>query len=191
MIKRIVVLSVVGFLLIMPGWALCDQSESVWTGSLSLFAGKKFLDDDWEPLDEHNEFGAVFNFRQRSWPVDIAFDVFYSWDDDSVGSIDLDGDTLEFNIGARKVWESNKIQPFIGGGLAIIKAEIEASAFGVKVSDDDTDAGLWAECGIRYLISDQLSLGLDLRYSWVEVTLLDVDGDAGGVHLGILLGYHW
>lgn len=41
------------------------------------------------------------------------------------------------------------------------------------------------------MIADQISLGFDLRYSWAEVTLFDVDGKAGGTLVGILLGYHW
>ena len=192
MIKRLMLLSAMGFLLLIPSWAICDQGESDWTGSASFLIGQKLLDDDdWGPVDEQVELGAMFNFRQRSWPVNIAFDILYSWDDDDVGLTEVDGNTLELNIGVRKVWDRSKIQPFIGGGFAVIWAELEGSGFGFRFSDDDTGAGIWADCGLRYLITDHFSLGLDLRYSWAEVTLFGIDGEAGGVHINMLLGYHW
>lgn len=66
-------------------------------------------------------------------------------DDDNVSIIDFDGETLEFNIGVRKYWESDKLQAFIGGGLAIIRAELEGSLLGICVSDDDRGVGIWAD----------------------------------------------
>ena len=210
--KRLLSLSVLCFLLLVPGQAICGQNESDLTGSVSLFFGQKFLDEDyWEPLDKQLEVGVLlFNIGQRSWPVNIAFDILYSWDDDreleveneGYYTLDYDGNTVELNIGARKFWDIYRIQPFIGGGLAIIRAEGElegtVNVYGydgaiakIKVSDDDTGVGVWAECGARLLITNRFSLGLDLRYSWAEVTLFEEAGKAGGIHTGVLLGYHW
>ncbi len=185
MIKQVIVLAVMGFLLFIPNWAICHQGESDLTWSASFLIGQKFLDDgDWFELDEQVEVGVLLNLGKRSWPVNIAFDILYSWDDFN----DVDGDTLELNIGIRKFWDSSRLQPFIGGGLAIIRAKIDFASWIVY---DDTGAGIWAECGLRYLITDQFSLGLDLRYSWAEVTLFGEDTNAGGAHAGIILGFHW
>jgi hypothetical protein len=193
MIKNFWVSSVLCFCLLIPGLAICEDNPSAWTGNINFLTGQKFLDDhDWKPLDKQFELGGTFDFRKKYWPVNIAVDILYSWDNDNDWrGMDIEGSTLEFNLGVRKIWEGSNFQPFIGGGLAIIKADAQASAFGVKVSDDDIGGGIWAEFGIKYLIGRQANLGLNLRYSRAEVTLFGEDGDAGGIHICALLGYHW
>ena len=38
------------------------------------------------------------------------------------------------------------------------------------------------------MIANDMNMGFEVRYSKAEVTLFGLDGGAGGLHLGLLLG---
>ena len=164
-----------------------------WTGNVNFFLGQKSLEsDDWGPLDEQGAFGVLVDFKQRHWPVSIALDILGSADDTRELGVDIDGSTVEFNAGVRKIWEVHRssVRPYIGGGIAFINAELETTGFNtVTVEDDGT--GFWINGGVYWTLGQHFNLGLDLRYSEAEVTLLGVDVEAGGAFAGLLLGYHW
>lgn len=170
-----------------------------WTGNLNFFIGAKVLDeDDWSPIEEQTEFGILLDFKKDHWPVSIAIDVLHSWDDAFVhdpftgSSFKFEGNTTEINLGLRKIWDHFPIiRPYIGGGLAIINAEAKGSVLGIRVSDDDTSSGIWLNGGIYWTLANVFNVGLDFRYSKAEVTVFDVDVEAGGGHAGLILGYHW
>jgi hypothetical protein len=187
-----------------PTLAISGSSSSPgsWTGNINGFLGMKQLDeDDWEPVEEQTEFGVKLDFKQQSWPVSIAIDYFLSSDDDSglyfvpgygVISATLEGETSELCFGVRKVWDASPtMRPFIGGGLAHITAEVEATALGVSASADDDAIGFWIGGGIYWTLGEHFNIGFDLRWSKAEVTINGVDAEGGGGHAGLLIGYHW
>jgi hypothetical protein len=83
------------------------------------------------------------------------------------------------------------VRPFIGGGLAVINAQVKGTALGVSVSDDDTGVGVWLEGGAYVTLGEHFNIGAEARWSKAEVTLFDVSGEAGGFHVGALLGFRW
>ncbi|MBN1381681.1 MAG: hypothetical protein JXA41_08405 [Deltaproteobacteria bacterium] len=168
-------------------------AASGWTGNVNFTLGAKALDeDDWEPVDEHVALGINVDFRKMEWPVNLAIALIGSADDDDYRGMDIEGTTSEFRFGIKKIWEPTQtMRPFIGGGLALIRAELEGEYLGYKVSDDDTCFGFWIDGGIYWTINRSFNLGFELGYSKGEVTLFDVDGEAGGGHAVIIIGYHW
>lgn len=164
-----------------------------WTGNANLLLGVKFLDEiDWEPLDEQAEVGIDLDFRKREWPVSLAAAFVYSMDDDDVDGIDLDGSTAELRLGIRKIWEPDQtIRPFFGGGLVLLRADLDSEYQGARVSDHDETVGIWLNGGIYWTLNRYLNLGFNLGISTGEVTLFGYDADAGGFHSALLLGYHW
>lgn len=202
--RKALVCIVIFFLLSIPTLAFPQEEPDphAWTGNMNLFWGTKFLEkDDWEPVDKHVEGGVLIDFRQNRWPISIAVDILYSEDDKDVGvttlgfgtfSANVKAQTRELNIGIRKIWEGLKYaRPFIGGGVAVINAELTSKALGSYVSDDDTAFGLWIDTGIYVTLTRNINVGIDARWSRAEVELLDVKGKAGGLHVGAILGYHW
>ncbi|NTW66239.1 MAG: porin family protein [Nitrospirae bacterium] len=201
MVKKyiIAVLALVFFLL---GASLASAQDQ-WTGNVNIFIGQKNLDkDDWEPVDKQTEFGVEIDFRKKDWPVNIAIDILRSSDDDTYYeydpffgplSADVKGETTEFNIGIRKIWDGfPSIRPFIGGGLSYIRAEVEVSIPGIgSASESDTGVGIWLGGGVYFTLAEHFNLGLEIRYSDADVTIADVKGKAGGTHYGLLAGYHW
>jgi hypothetical protein len=201
--KKLLVSLVILSWLSVPTLAISESSPNPasWTGNINGFLGMKYLDeDDWEPLEEQMEFGVKLDFKQQTWPVSIAIDFLASSDDTTMSFYDpvygtiyaeVEGTTSEFCLGVRKIWDySPSIRPFIGSGLAMINAEIEAEAYGLGVSVDDA-MGFWLEGGIYWTLPEHFNIGFDLRWSKAQVIFYGVDGEAGGTHAGLFLGYHW
>jgi hypothetical protein len=150
--------------------------EDGWTGNINAFLGAKALNnDDWSPAEDQGEIGIKFDFRPKSWPVNIAIDYNYAQSNDedffdpTLGNGKFQSTTTELNIGA--------------------KADITAPAG--SASDSDTGTGIWFGGGVYWTIADHFNLGLDLEVSSADVTLFNVDVNSGGGHFGFLAGYHW
>lgn len=176
--------------------------RAAWTGNANLTLGAKALEkDDWEPVEDQGEVGIRVDFRPVEWPVNLVVDLSISSGEDEetafvpgVGffKAEFDARTIEWNLGVRKIWEgAPHVRPYIGGGLAIIHAKVEAKFGGFSVDDDDTGLGFWLGGGVYWTLARHFNIGFDLRYSYAEVSLFGEDVNAGGGHAGLLLGYHW
>jgi opacity protein-like surface antigen len=109
-------------------------------------------------------------------------------DEEDVLGFDVVSSSWELNLGVRKVFDTKSIvKPFIGGGLAIGGATLDVEI------DDDSDAGvgIWLDVGIDFSLGGPVSLGLELAYSTIPITIADIDTDAGGFRFGITVGFSW
>jgi hypothetical protein len=156
-----------------------------WSGNANLFLGGKFLDSaDWSPAEDQVEGGLLLDLRPPYWPVNLAADFLFGFS----SGLGLDVEIDEYDLGVRKIFDADpRIHPYIGGGLSIVSAEIS----GPGGSVEDTGAGVWIGRGLYATISEHFNIGVDLRLSTANVTFFGVDGDAGGVHIGVITGYHW
>ena len=134
----------------------------------------------------------------------------------------IDWNTIELDLGIRKYW-GEKVQFFIGTGLAIAEGEldldfaddvdveiiangrgeppvIEPGGLILKETVSDTDFGLWADIGFVWRAGGHFNIGVDVRYSSVNVdfTFEDDEPDdvpirfpTGGVQVGLFLGGKW
>ena len=180
-------LAVVGF----GGPAVAVGGE--FTGNVNFLLGQKMLNDkDWEPLENQPEFGAEITWGDSSWPISIATDIFYSKDDgeDDSGN-DLDGSTMEFDLGIREIKNTENFYYYIGLGFGLVSAEAEATLSGTKFDDSDTGISGWGGGGIFWRLGSRFNVGLAARYSVADVTLFDEDVRAGGFHYGVILGWGW
>lgn len=169
-----------------------------WTGHVSGYLGIKKLDDkDWGKLDDQGSIGVRADIKQASWPVSLAFGATVSgaveeynntegYDDDK----DVAG-TIETHLGVQKYFGHGSFKPYLAGGVAFVGAVAESTVNGKKIDDDDTVVGAWAGAGFIVELGSHFHVGLDVRYSEAEVTLFDVEREAGGVNAGIRLGMHW
>lgn len=193
--------SIIGITVIAVSGFLSVAVASSWTGNVNLSLGMKFLDeDDWSPLEEQAEGGLSFDIGKTAWPVHILVESLYSKDDDVeiISGIDYEATTTELILGVKKIWmPSRSIRPFIGGGLCLASAEMEASQGYQKISDDDSGVGFSISGGVYWTLGQHFNLGVDLRYSSVdaeffaELPLDDHDVAIGGIHSALMFGYHW
>ncbi len=201
--KKTIVIIIICFLLSISSMAFCQTSSDshTWSGNINLFLGTKFLDDDGRQSDEHGEAGILLDLKHKKFPLSIAVDLLYSEGDEDIGVLILgfgtfdtkvESQAIEVNIGVRKTWENFVyIRPFIGGGLAFIGAELEASVLGESEAMDDEGIGVWIDFGIYVTLYKQFNIGIDARWSKAEVDLFGKEMEAGGWHIGALVGYHW
>lgn len=167
-----------------------------WKGDANVFLGGKALDaGDWGPTDQQGELGLQTNFTGPEWPISLALDLLTSGRDGDIAQgpfTEQHGRTTEVDLGVRKLWTSDHVvRPYVGGGLAFASGELEKTGPYRAVSDSDNGVGLWIDAGLVWTVSRALNLGFDARISTAEIHLFGQDRNAGGLHLGLLLGYHW
>ncbi|MDX1387734.1 MAG: hypothetical protein R3344_00985 [Acidobacteriota bacterium] len=126
--------------------------------------------------------------------------------------VKLEYDTWEIDVGIRKYWGGN-VQFYLGTGLAFGNAEATltgtlstlppSSVFqpgttptaSISESEKGSDWGLWANTGIVGRLGKHVNLGLDVRFSSINVDLGESDdfirAPAGGLHYGLYVGGRW
>ncbi len=173
--------------------ALCSYvsaaPQNEWTGNINVFLGEKSLGEtDWSPVESQGEASVTVDFRKQHWPINLAIEFSSAEDDYTLAFVGIESKTTELNVGVLKIWDrSPHIRPFVGGGLSFIDGEF--SLFGL--SDSDSSAGVWFGTGVYWTLGKHFNLGIELKFSSADVKLFGVDADAGGSHIGGLIGYHW
>jgi len=164
------------------------------TGNINGYLGVKQLDhDDWDPVEGHGAIGVLFDVQPPGWPVALAINLILSGatDEDDGTGIDTTGTTSELQIGVKKVWFTPGATRFaLAGGVDLVGASREIDINGVTTDDDDGGLGLWASAAL-YWTFGAFNIGPQVTWSTAQVELFDQEVDAGGIHLGVLLGYHW
>jgi len=195
------------------GWAPA-QAET----NLNFVLGSKFLDsNDWPVGDSQGSLALLSTFGPSSWPVQVAIDVLGSgsaqWTTDysqsgvEIWEEDIIQSTFELDVGVRKIWGRRQARPFVGGGLAIIWGRQDRTLpfppppFDdgqdiitrpwVIVSASDEAPGAWVDGGVFWRLGKRFNLGFEARISAAELTLSGRKVQAGGVSLGLILGWGW
>ncbi len=165
-----------------------------WSGHVGGLLGLKIMDDnDWPDLDTHFSLGFISDIKEDSWPISLALDLMDTGSKhDHDGVKDL-GHTTEVHLGVRKIFvnQRRRLQPYVGGGVAFMSAELEYETGTGKTKQDDSAVGGWFGVGTYYAVHPRFVVGLDVRYSRGEVSLFDQDRDAGGLHTYITAGFQF
>jgi hypothetical protein len=187
-------------------------------GSFHFTVGRKSLTKDWylgpPNFDATGQFhepgragqyslGLETTWGRDSWPVQIAFDVFHSYDDGIIHvpaffttpAFDerLRASTFEAALGLRRSWDVLGLTPYLGAGGSWIRPNYvieisnpNAGAFGTLLGSArmaEPAFGFWAGGGFYRKIGPRLQLGLEGRYSKATIPAapLFVDGTNGQV----------
>jgi len=171
-----------------------DVKSSDWTGNISGYIGSKSLkEEDWNTLDNQVSLGVIFDIKKEKWPVSLVFDAIGSTDVYEIGTQKDTGSTREFDLGIRKIFDSNDsaFKPYIGGGVAFISAEIKNEIDSNSYREKKDATGAWVGAGVYYAMTPKFNVGFDVRYSEAHVTLLDEEREIGGLNAGLTFGYHF
>ena len=165
-----------------------------WSGHISGFIGlKKMNSSDWPNLDKHFAMGIMFDVKKDAWPISIALDIMDTGSKhEHDGMTDL-GHTTEYQLGVRKIFmqQNSKLQPYLGGGVSFMYAELEYQENNTTTTQDDRDVGAWLGAGMYYEINPGFVLGVDVRYSRGKVTLFNKEREAGGLFTGVTGGFQF
>ena len=168
-------------------------SASGYSGNINLSLGTKEISSpDWSGDESLNSLGIIANFKEDSWPVNIAIDAFVSFSED-LSEDNYEVSTSEYHLGFRKNWDIAplNISPYLGGGLAIAFGSLDEEIDGKKKNDIDRSIGAWVGVGANYKLMDRVSIGADIRYSDAEYKLHNKNFDANGISSAISIGYVW
>lgn len=177
-------------------------------GNVNFIIGQKEMDENFgqrEDIEEQDMFGALIDFGVMDWPVNISFDIISSSQDvdDDEFDLNLEGSTLELDLGAKLYFmKDTPFRPYVGGGLAFISAEIDEARDPDGDLDfdeahlEDESLGYFVNGGLLWRIGERFNLGADVRWSKAEIEVEDDFGDprdveAGGFSYGVFAGFGW
>lgn len=171
------------------------ESRAGPAGTVSLVVGSRTVGDwDSEPtgfgdtvdLGDHTVFGIDYASISESG---LGFEgslLYSSGSDDTIAmgqSVDLELSMLEVGFGARYTMTGlGPLHPYVGAGLELIVADLEAASSGVAVTADDTDYGAYAHGGVFFLLGRTVTLGVDVR------ALTGTDNDLDHTQVAATLG---
>ena len=180
--------------------AATNDAQARYLGNFNLFVGQAWLNrGEWAPVDQQQKIGLMLAFGEERAPVHFSIDAFVSKgevsDADPLGSGRVKGASSEIAIGVRKVWDQSATRPHLGAGADIVHVSEELDGPSGLVTNEDRAYGAWVDLGVSWRLASHLNLGIDARYFYALATLgsgsLARDVNAGGVQLGLLVGYGW
>lgn len=196
--RKISLLAIVISMLFLPAKTVFAQEETEYTGSINFSIGAKYLNsDEWDPIESQIEYGIDFSFKEKSAPIGFMFGYYYSSSSKKeVEGINVEGNTTEIFGGIKLTSDQlQEFQPFIAGGVVYVEAEFIGTLEGLSVTIDGHGIGYWLGAGVYSLVSENISIGVNIRYSKANATIgtpdEDYEVDSGGVHGGLMVGYHF
>jgi hypothetical protein len=129
-------------------------------------AGPVLYESDWLPVENQDLFGVEVSWGEKSWPIQLATDLFGFYKEDSNEGITAK--TSEFGMGVRKIWGHRHVHPYLGGGAAIVYGAAELDFSAIIVKDSHISTGAWAG-GCFLALGSRFNLGLAARYSRSKV----------------------
>ena len=160
--------------------------------SLSFYLGARGLDEEyWDPTEKQGVFGVEFSRQGADDFLGFELGIMGSTDTADVGTFDVRGSVLEIYGGLRKNFDMpvTGLRPYVGGGLAIVAAEAEASIGPFTDSVDDTSLAGYLHGGIVYVFDFGFQLGVDVRTLFgSELDIGPVVADADYEQVALVLG---
>ena len=177
------------------------QKLQKYTGNVNIFYGQKKLDKiDWLSVEEQKNVGIEIDFKEPDWDFSMTVGYFLSEDDSPGYSRHFEyyeynsAETSELQIGIKKILDfyQSPIHPFWGGGITFIRAkEYKYRENETPVADEDNTLGIWIGGGCYITVYNSVNIGFNVRYSRANTLLNDDRIRAGGLHYGVLAGFHF
>lgn len=192
------------------GLILAGISSWSHAGTANIVLGHRvFVDEDWEAVEVDKQPAVGLLFFLGGDPLREVVGVLFSQDEETVFVPSLGSDVrveltaVEFDFGITRFWEgSGRSRPFLGGGFAFLRAELELAlplgGFNLSPAGSDTTGGLYVNGGILWRITKKSFLGIDGRI--VRVADVDIEDEEFGLdeefdmdyeQFGMVFGWNW
>ena len=156
----------------------------------------QFGDDNLdEVLGNGYKFDAVANINLNP-NMDLQLALGYVWADGEASGIEIDLTGL--GAGGDLVYffkPNERVNPYVGAGLTVVKSKVEVSGPGGSADEDDTEVGFGAEIGVELEFTEQVLFRFGLDYFNIDSEdSLDINAGAGywfnATVLGTLGGFY-
>ncbi|TCS43774.1 OmpW family outer membrane protein [Reinekea marinisedimentorum] len=163
------------------------------TLNTKLFIGAKTIDAvQWRAQDDHGSMGLLTDIKTGYHSVRVAIDLFASGSEDDTDSNVKGTYTGEAQLGLRKYCTLNeRITPYLGGGVNFAYSMQENNDGSGKTEDEDGGVGYWMNVGVDLNLTENVNIGVDVRYATAEVELYDETVELDAATAGVTLGYRW
>lgn len=168
------------------------EADESTINTKAYFGGQTIDASAWSAQDGHGSIGVLTDFKTGFHGIRLAVDLFGSGSEDSTTSQVKGTYTAAAQLGLRKYIDlQSKFSPYIGGGVNLAYAAQVNNDGSGDTEEEDMDTGLWLNAGVDYLLTDQFTAGVDLRYSTAEVELYGESVELNAAAFGVSLGYRW
>ncbi|WP_413700562.1 outer membrane protein [Psychromonas sp. KJ10-10] len=161
--------------------------------SLKVLLGTKSLDSNWGVDDSMATIGFLYTYQPTSMPIGLAVDLYGSGNENKSSGMKTDTTIGEVNLGLR--WQPQIMgplfQPYVGAGISFAKTKLQQDDFNVKQTYEDNGTGYWLGGGVDYLFTQHWLVGVNAHYSSVDLKVNKQERDAGGLGLGLTVGYRF
>lgn len=215
--KFVIAITILILSLVVLLYSLCEARA---VGNLNFFYGQKNLSNKWDnlgydiggwiensDLSKHpGAFGIELDVIDDGMPLaavigirtsykDYVFNYFYYGISDQYKL-----NITEVNIGLKKIWEGENNWNFsISGGVDFADARLSIKMHDYdyyynQVMYEDSGFGGWLGTSIYYTFDNTINIGWDIRYSNISVNFSDLNNgqyNLGGIHYGVIVGYHF
>ena len=167
-----------------------------------LFGWCNLADDAWGDLQNGLSTGASigiqFDYAREGWPVHAAASLGTCVVKETEEGLGTEVTISDYAAGV--VWFPRKsakaLQPYLGGGMAFIEADIEIltnmPAPATLVKDGDTTSAFYVHGGFLSRTERNFTFGLDLRLlQGSDLTLFDAAFEPGNFQARLIAGYRW
>jgi hypothetical protein len=158
---------------------------------LHVHVGARGLDEsDWDPVEQQIAYQFEVVHEPPSWPLGFEVGLAAGFGFHEQSNNDTTSSIGELFAGAHKTFlRESDFQPFVGGGITLLNAELETDVGNSTVSDDDTSAGLYLHGGMQIRIARSFFIGLDLRAVFgTDIELFGSGGNADYGQASVFLG---
>jgi len=166
-------------------------SESARPDSLfGVLLGGRSLDDEvaWDEIESPIVLG--FEGGNVGAPLGYEFGLSVAGDSTDEAGVDVYDRFLEVSFGARALFGSGRVIPYLGAGVALVWAEVEGDSGGFTTSDDDVSGGLYGHGGVLFPVGDEFWLGLDARLlTGTELDIFGIETDADYGQLALVFAW--
>ncbi|NOT31599.1 MAG: outer membrane beta-barrel protein [Planctomycetes bacterium] len=172
------------------GTAQAQEGQGRPSSLFGIVIGSRSLDDDtaWDQIE--SPFVVGFEGGTVGDPVGFEVGLSFAGDSTTVSGVDVTNTFLELSLGARGVFGDGPLFPYVGGGVALITAEVEGESGGSSVSDDDASVGLYGHGGVLYRLGVNFFVGIDARLvTGTSLEIFGIDSDADYTQIAAVLGW--
>lgn len=162
-------------------------------GNANFLIGTRHLADNnfwWS--DNQTVAGVMVDFGRAGWPIHLSLASMSSSHSPDWGTESID----EYSVGVMKVWEpKSAIRPFVGAGIAAVRASVTFDQSGGHLVRDDTSPGGYVDAGVFWRTGRRFNIGFGARLmTLTSVEFQSARGDSGNANylqLHILAGWGW
>lgn len=163
-----------------------------WQTSLGLSLGTMSMDkDSWSGEDRFGAIAINMELTKKSWPLVLSASLFTAGDEDKSGNTKTEDVVGGLQLGFKKYLPvfSDELVPYAGAGIYLSVAQKTLETGNITRKQKERDVNYYAGTGLLWHMNSSVSLGLDLRYTEVDVNLFNEKVDGGGLFSGLSLSY--